>query len=206
MEAKKYRVMCWQPANFGFQDPFFVDIAPENGVIHNMMFYSRLKLYRGNDPTKNIRNIANSIYLAAIDDQEPDISFPQATPDMQKRLLPIILDTFNKMRAEGKETTLTTILSAWETEKMAEEFLPASAKKDADAFERRERQKRSMFAAKHLPLHPQTPQEEQILQQKEEFISSARHHQTALERRAFQDAELNPIERMKAKMRQYDGD
>jgi hypothetical protein len=206
MEAKKYRVMCWQPSTSDFEDEIYADIAPENGVAHNMMFYSRLRLYRGNDPTKNICNIANSIYLSVIDNQEPDISFPQATPDMQKRLLPIILDTFNKMRAEGKETTLTTILSAWETEKMAEEFLPASAKKDADAFERRERQKRSMFAAKHLPLHPQTLQEEQILREEEEFISSARHHQEAIKHRAAQDAELNPIERMKAKMRQYDGD
>jgi hypothetical protein len=203
MEEKKYRVMCWQPANFGFQDPFFVDIAPENGVIHNMMFYSRLKIYRGSNPHKNIKNIGGSIYISVIENQEPNVVFQQADEFDRKRLLPQILQTYYQMRADNKETTLSAIISAWEAEKMAEEFLPPWAKKDKIDFEQRERRKRHEFMQKHSP---QTPQEEQIIHEEKEFISSVRHHQEAMEHRAAQDAAIDPIERMKAKMRQYDGD
>lgn len=204
MEAKKYRVICWQPSTSRIDDEIFVDIAPENGVIHNMMFYSRLKLYRGNDPKKNIIDRAKSVYLCVKDEKkEPEIVFEQMTDVSHERLIPLIIDAYKKMREDGRESTLSNILSAWETERMAEEFNSLSAKKDAEAYEKREKARRMRFAEKH---NPQTPQEERRYQNEEEFSAAIMRRQIAMQNQAQRDAAQDPISRMKEKMRQYEGD
>lgn len=203
MELKKYRVLCWQPADARIEDPVFIDIAPENGVIHNMMFYSRLKLYRGTNPNKNIKNIAGSIYLSVSGEKEPEVTFTQSSPDMQRRLLPQILNTYKKMHEAGKETTINSMISVWEAEMMSDEFMSSDAKAEAKAFEHRTQKRRNLFSLKH-PV--KTFQEERIQEEKIEFISSLNRRRSAMEHRASQDSEINPIERMRQRMRQYDGD
>ena len=212
MSIKQYRVICWQPSTSRLEDEIFVDIAPRFTVIHNMMFYSRLKLFRGNDPHKNIVSLAGSVYLNDIDGKNIDIDFSQRTDVARERLIPLILDAYHKMCAEGKETTLSAIIGAAEAEQMADEFRSESAKRDAEIFEKRERARRQIFALKHSPKDsqtshfPQTPQEERILQNNKELIDSVSRKQNAMIERANRDAKQDPIARMKEKMKQYSGD
>ncbi len=204
MSIKQYRVICWQPSTSSVEDEIFVDIAPRFEVTHNMMFYSRLKLFRGNDNNKKIVSLAGSVYLNDIEPKHDiDIVFSQITDVPQRRLIPIILDAYKKMRSEGKETTLQETVSAWQAEQMSEEFRSDKAKQDAEIFERRERERRQKFADKHLS---QTPKEETEQQHEEEFSGLSARKRNAMIDRARRDAIQDPISRMKAKMKQFSGD
>lgn len=112
--SKKYRVICSKER---FKDDIIVDIAPAQGVIHDMILTSRKK-----ENTK-LEDYAGSIYLTDIEGQEPEIVFGtfKAKTDnvpvrkspmylyyesLAKELTPKIVQTFKKMKAAGKESTL----------------------------------------------------------------------------------------------------
>ncbi len=203
MNVKKYRVLCWQPSDSRIEDEVFVDIAPEDGVIHNMIFYSRMKLFRVSYPDKKIVNRAGSVFLSVVDDNEPEIVFEQATDISKDRLIPLILKTFKKMKEQNTESTLGFTISAWEAEKMAEEFLSQDYKDDVERFTEKERRHRSAFVEKH---YPQSIQEEQILNKENDFAQVFARREIAMSEQAARDAIQNPIERMKEKMQRYSGD
>lgn len=116
MSRKQYRVICSKER---FKDEVIIDIAPADGVIHDMIFASRQK------ENPKLENYAGSIYLTDIEGQEPEITFGKfkfsAQQDnvstrkspmymyyesLAKELTPKIMQTFNKMKAAGKEATL----------------------------------------------------------------------------------------------------
>ena len=216
MEKKEYRVICWQPSSSSLSDEIFADIVPADGVIHNMIFYSRLQIFRGNQPNLMIRDIAKSIYLNVINEGEPKIVFAQETAVSQERLRTIILQTYKKMKEAGQNSTLPYVLSAPETERYADKIKEQQQEKDKqqqkllgqkvketdeEIFMRREREKRGIFAQKHQAHlnYPQTPQEERMQQNQENFIQSCKRHQIAQAMHEIIDAKTNPITRLKQK-------
>ena len=94
IKKEEYRVICWQPATSSLDDQIFADIVPANGVIHDMIFYTRLKLMRGNESAMTIRDIAKSIYLNVIGNNEPEITFAQSTIVSKEQLRSVILKTY----------------------------------------------------------------------------------------------------------------
>ncbi len=116
MSSKQYRVICTKER---FKDEIIIDIVPSDGVIHDMLLAGRQK------ENPKLENYAGSVYLTEIDGQEPEIVFgkfnlaerqknPPArkTPmylyyeSLAKELTPQILQTFYKMKANGKESTI----------------------------------------------------------------------------------------------------
>ena len=191
-------------ADSRIEDEVFIDIAPENGVIHQMMFYSRLKLLREENPKKTIINRAGSVHLSVNEKtDELNIEFKQHTDIPQEKLIPLIVSAYKQMRSQGMESTLPAIISNCDAEKMAEEFICESAKKDIETFEKKERERRLRFAQKHSA---QTPQEERLQQNIEESFIKSEHRETAIINRAKLDAKQDPVARMKEKMSRYSGD
>jgi hypothetical protein len=204
MNIKHYRVVCWQPLSSKIDDEVFVDIAPAARVIHDVVFYSRLKVLREENPQNDIVDRAGSVYIMDIDDQkEIDIIFDQDPEISRERLIPIIWKTYKRMRSKGEETTLPRILSMRETEKMAAEHRANKAENKAENSDEKEIENIQKFKQKHVA---RTPQEEQMLLNKEKSAVAAMRKKNALIDRANRDAQQNPILRMKEKMKQYSGD
>lgn len=216
MKKKEYRVICWQPSSSSLNDEIYADIVPAEGVIHDMIFYSRLQIFRGNQPNLMIRDVAKSIYLNVINEDEPEIVFAQETEVSHERLRQIILQTYKKMKEAGKNSTLPYVLSAPETEIYADQIKEQQQEKnkqqqkllgreiketDEEIFMRREREKRGIFARKHQSHlnYPQTPQEEQMMQNQENFIQSCKRRKIAQAMHEIIDAKTNPITRLKQK-------
>ena len=81
MEVKKYKVVCSQPK---FSDEIYIDIAPDNGVIHDQIFFSRMLLHRqvNNHP---LSRLFGSIYLQEINnDISVEFPKPQARKDSRQ--------------------------------------------------------------------------------------------------------------------------
>ena len=66
MEKKEYRVVCSEER---WTNKIFIDIAPANGVIHDMIYAAR----KAKNP--NVSNLAGSVYLSHVDGMEPEIEF-----------------------------------------------------------------------------------------------------------------------------------
>lgn len=116
MSRKQYRVICSKER---FKDDLIIDIAPADGIIHDMIMASRKR------ENPKLENYAGSIYLTDIEGQEPEITFGKFKFSAQqnnapvrkspmymyyeslaKELTPKIIQTFNKMKAAGKKATL----------------------------------------------------------------------------------------------------
>lgn len=116
MSRKQYRVICSKER---FKDDVIIDIAPADGVIHEVIFASRKK------ENPKLENYGGPIYLTDIDGQKPEITFgdfklseqlvnapARKSPmymyyeSLARELTPKIVETFNKMKAAGKEATL----------------------------------------------------------------------------------------------------
>lgn len=210
MEIKKYRVVCSQPK---FSDEIYIDIAPDSGIIHDQIFFSRIQMHKQID-NHPLSRLYGSIYLQDCDG-EISVEFPKPqarknTPDYEgiiKRyteLEPKIVERYKEMRKAGVESTLFvySIDQMFETseDKMAE----------GDAFERKRREKMqaishkapSDYRLKHAgQLSPSSYQEERILLEKEKFA--------AIRERRIESEHKRATETMSAWQRfqaQYSGD
>lgn len=211
MDAKKYKVVCSQPR---FSDKIYIDIAPENGVIHDQIFFSRIQLHRQTDNTP-LERLYGSIYLQDVNGEiTVEFPTPQArknSPEyegIQRRYAELkvkIVDRYNKMIAAGQESTLNVV----GVNQMFE--LSEFKNVEAAAFERRRREKMkklgilsedSSYKEKHAEeLSPRTPQEEKYLQNKENF--------EAVRKRRLRGEQKRSTETMPAWLRfqkQYSGD
>lgn len=180
MELKKYKVVCSQPK---FSDEIYIDIAPDSGVIHDQIFFSRMQLHKQVD-NKPLSRLYGSIYLQDYNG-EITVTFPtpqarKNTPDYENikrrydKLEQKIVERYKLMRKNNRETTLFlySLNQMFETsaEKIAE----------GDAFECRRREKMkaisakfsSNYAQKHAQqIYAQSYQEERIIQEKENFAA-----------------------------------
>lgn len=187
MDIKKYRVVCSQPQ---MSDEIYIDIAPENGVIHDQIFFSRLQLHR-QENGQPLHKLCSPIYLqdnnGEILVEFPPIDAQVNTPDYEKQqqkyntLEPKIIERYRNMRDSGKESTLFI----YGIDQMAAKQLDRSAQKTADVSVGAENNADNEFIRKHShQIYPQTPQEERILKQKEEFISVRVRRITGEQKRA----------------------
>lgn len=178
--VKKFKVVCSQPK---FSDDVYIDIAPDSGVIHDQIFFSRIQLHKQTSG-QPLSRLFGSIYLY---DDNGDISVEFPKPQSRKDspiyqgvmrqysfLEPQIVDTYRKMLQAGMESTLFVY--------GVNEMFEMSAEKnaEAEAFERRRREKMRQIAEqtegsasykqKHAAqISPQTPQEEFRLMQNQRF-------------------------------------
>ena len=210
MEVKKYRVVCSQSK---FSDEIYIDIAPDSGIIHDQIFFSRIQLNKQFD-NQPLSRLYGSIYLQ---DCNGNISVefpkPQArkdTPDYEgimkryNELEPKIIKRYEAMKKSGEESTLFV----YGIDKMFEMSKDRIA--EGDAFERKRREKMqsvadktsSEYRQKHAEqLSPHSFQEERILMEKEKFLASRERRIEGEQKRAH--------ETMPAWMRfqrQYSGD
>ncbi len=210
MEVKKYRVVCSQPK---FSDEIYIDIAPDSGIIHDQIFFSRIQLHKQVD-NHPLSRLYGSIYLQ---DCNGDISVefpkPQArknTPDYEgiiKRyteLEPKIIERYEAMKKSGEESTLF-VYGIDQMFEMSEDKIS-----EGDAFERKRREKMqaishrtpSEYRQKHAgQLSPSSYQEERILLEKEKFA--------AIRERRIEGEQKRATETMSAWQRfqsQYSGD
>ena len=148
MEVKKYRVVCSQPK---FSDKIYIDIAPDSGIIHDQIFFSRIQLHKQVD-NHPLYRLYGSIYLQ---DCNGDISVefpkPQArknTPDYEgiiKRYTELetkIVERYQEMKKTGEESTLF-VYSINQMFEMSEDKIS-----EGDAFECKRRKK--MQAISHI--------------------------------------------------------
>lgn len=180
MDVKKYRVVCSQAQ---FSEEVYIDIAPDNGVIHDQIFFSRIQLHKQID-NQPLSRLYGSIYL---NDNNGNITVefpaPQAkkdSPDYEAikkqydALEPKIVRRYQQMVASGQETTLFV----YSINQMFE--LSESKNAEVESFARKRRakmreveEKTSKYSEKHaLELKhefPQTLQEEQRLRQEKLF-------------------------------------
>lgn len=181
MEIKKYRVVCSQPK---FSDDIYIDIAPDDGIIHDQIFFSRIMLHKqiNNQP---LSRLYGSIYLndnnGEIEVEFPKLKVRKNAPDYeaaQKRMAGLgvkIIERYRKMKDEGQESTLYV----YGIDQMFE--MSESKNAEADAFERKRRAKMrkveiktaSEYRKKHAEqLFPHSFQEERIQMEKEKFNAS----------------------------------
>ena len=195
MEIKKYKVVCSQPK---FSDEIYIDIAPDHGIIHDQILFSRIILHRqiSNEP---LSRLYGSIYLT---DNNGDISVEFPKPQSRKGT-PIyeglmrqysffflqIVESYRKMRQAGSESTLLVC--------SIDQMFELSERKnaEADAFERKRREKMRMieektqkhddYKQKHAhQLWPQTPQEEERMKMEEQLSASQRRRIAGEQKRA----------------------
>lgn len=180
MELKKYKVVCSQPK---FSDEIYIDIAPDSGVIHDQIFFSRIQLHKQID-NKPLSRLYGSIYLQDCNG-EITVSFPtpqarKNTPDYEgikrryAQLEQKIIERYKNMRQDGRETTLF-LYSVNQMFEMSEDKIA-----EGDAFERRRREKMKSVSVKTSPdylqkhaeqLSPQSYQEERMIQEKAKFVA-----------------------------------
>ena len=195
MEIKKYKVVCSKPR---FSDTIFIDIAPDSGVIHDQIFFSRIQLYKqpGAQP---LDHLYGSIYLQDING-EVSVEFPEPqarknSPDYAgiikeyDKLRPQIINRYREMCEIGQDSTLFI----YGINDMFE--LSAEKNAEAKAFERRRCEKMKAVAQKtsvavnykqkHLTqIYPQTPQQERMLKKQEIFAQAQRHRIVSEQKRA----------------------
>ncbi|MBR1398683.1 MAG: hypothetical protein IJ564_00705 [Alphaproteobacteria bacterium] len=196
MEKKEYRVVCSEER---WTNKIFIDIAPANGVIHDMIYAAR----KAKNP--NVSNLAGSVYLSHVDGMEPEIEFSVDgstkklseaelktkaehlnSPENRKygpgyayyiglysKLLPKIHETYQMMRKFGKESTISV----------------------GDSF--------AFFDIYDMPEYARNPQEERAIEEAERFKKMQRRRQYTLER---MKNDKDPVLQMKAKMKLYSGD
>lgn len=212
MEIKKNKVVCSQPK---FSDDIYIDIAPSDGIIHDQIFFSRIMLHRqiSNQP---LSRLYGSIYLQ---DDNGDVSVefpkPQAPKDspMYKGIInqysfleAQIIESYRKMRQSDSESTLKVC--------SVNQMFELSERKnaEADAFERRRREKMRMieektaktesYKQKHAEqIYPQTPQEEQRIKQEQQFASARLLRTVVEQKRAAQ-----PLAAWQRFQKNYSGD
>jgi len=180
MDFKKYKVVCSQPK---FSDEIYIDIAPDSGVIHDQIFFSRMQLHKQID-NKPLSRLYGSIYLQDCNG-EIIVSFPapevrKNTPDYEgiKRrydeLEQKIIERYKQMRENNRETTLFLYSVSQMFETSAEKIA------EGDAFERKRREKmkaisvktKSDYLQKHAEqLSPNSYQEERMIQEKAKFVA-----------------------------------
>lgn len=119
-ETKKYRVLCNKNKATG---TVFVDIAPEDNVIHNMIRYSRMRL----TSSHQLEDCGTgSVYMTVVDGREPEIDFSHSDPGVDKpaehqayvemceKLRPLILKTYQRMIDSGRQSTLYYMMNPTE--------------------------------------------------------------------------------------------
>ena len=196
MEIKKYKVVCSQPK---FSDDIYIDIAPDGGIIHDQIYFSRIMLHRqiSNQP---LCRLYGSIYLQ---DNNGDISveFPKPQAPKGSPMYRGIMNQYSFLEAQIKEsyrkmrqTDSESTLAVCSVNQMFE--LSERKNAEAEAFAKRRRERMQMIAEKTAkptdykqkhaaqiaPHFPQTPQEEQRLQQ-ERQIASARQLRVIVEQK-----------------------
>ena len=198
-EQKKYRILCNKER---FTDNVFVDIAPENGVTHDMMFYSRLQLYRMTSSQILEDCGTRSIYMTVTDGQEPEIDFSYSDPGVKKplehqsymkmcdRLRPMILKTYEKMIAAGRQSTLDHIMSPIEVENYKDTLTGNKATRGAQT---------------QTTEYARTPQEEECLRISSEFAQQQKRREACTAMHATLSKGLSPVELMRKRMSR-DGD
>ncbi len=195
MEIKKYKVVCSQPK---FSDEIYIDIAPDHGIIHDQILFSRIMLHRqiSNEP---LSRLYGSIYLT---DNNGDVSVEFPKPQSRKGtplyegvmrqysfLEPQIVDSYRKMRQSGSESTLLVC--------SIDQMFELSERKnaEADAFEKRRCEKMRMieeqtqktgdYKQKHAQqLWPQTPQEEERMKMERQFSAAQKRRIAGEQKRA----------------------
>lgn len=179
MDIKKYRVVCTKPE---MSDDIYIDIAPDSGVIHDQIFFSRLQLNRqtGGQP---MHRLYGSIYLED-NNGELSVDFPpiqakEGTPDYDKKqkefaaLKPRIIECYQNMREAGMESTLFI----YDIDQMFEKTAEIVAISETD----------NSYMRKHFKqLAPQNPQEEKLARQREEF-NAVRQRRIASEQKRMTD-------------------
>lgn len=212
MEIKKYKVVCSQPK---FSDEIYIDIAPDKGIIHDQIYFSRIQLHR-EISQQPLSRLYGSIYLQD-DNGEVSVEFPK--PQARKnspeydgiirqysKLEPKIIARYRQMRENDNESTLPVC----SVNQMFE--LSESKNAEADAFERRRRAKMQFieeqtgkttdYKQKHVTqITPQTPQEEQRMRQAEKF-AAARERRVVVEQKRAQE----PLAAWQRFQKQYSGD
>ena len=215
MEVKKYKVVCSQPK---FSDEIYIDIAPDKGIIHDQIFFSRIQLHRETSQ-QPLARLFGSIYLQEINN-DISVEFPKPparkdSPEyfsilkQQKELEPQIIERYRKMRQSGRESTLF-VCSVNQMFELSEE-----KNAEADAFERKRRAKmqfiaeqtetptdyKQKHAAQLMSQEPQTPQEEQRVRQAQKF-AAARERRLVVEQKRAQD----PLAAWQRFQKEYSGD
>lgn len=208
-QQTKYRIICSKER---FSDHPIIDIAPENGVTHDMMFYSRLQLYRTTSAGILEDYGTRSIYMTVIDGQEPEIDFSYADPGKKKvlehqayvkmcdKLRPLILKTYEEMIATGRGSTLEHIMSAVEAENYKDTLNTGNS-----SFKNfKEKHFADLYRSKtHEPA--QSIQEEETLRICGEFAEQRKHREACNEMHAILDQKMSPLERMQQRLSR-DGD
>ena len=197
MEIKKYKVVCSQPK---FSDDIYIDIAPDHGIIHDQIFFSRIMLHK-QISSQPLSRLYGSIYLQ---DNNGDISVEFPKPQSRKGtpiyegvmrqysfLEPQIIDTYRKMLQTNSESTLLVC--------SIDQMFELSERKnaEAEAFERKRREKMRMieektqkpadYKQKHAEqIYPQTPQEEHRMEMERQFSAAKERRIVAEQKRAAQ--------------------
>lgn len=215
MEIKKYKVVCSQPK---FSDEIYIDIAPDSGIIHDQIFYSRNLLHRQTSH-QPLSRLYGSIYLQ---DNNGKISVEFPAPQARKgspdydgimkqyaELEPKIVARYQEMINSGQETTLFVC-------SVSQMFEPSELNNtEADAFEQKRRAKMrqieeltaksTSYKQKHeaqtAPKAPQTLQEEEHQQQIAEFTGIRRRRIAGEQKRAS-----TPLAAWQRFQKQYSGD
>ena len=196
MGIKKYKVVCSKPQ---FSDEVYIDIAQSSGIIHDQIFFSRIQLHNkiSNQP---LSRLYGSVYLTD-DNGEVSVEFP--CPQVRKdspeyagikkqyaELEPKIIERYRRMIEGGQQTTLFV----YNVSDMFE--LSESKNKEAQAFEEKRRRrmvaveqkigKSFSYKTKHLSQisYPQTPQQEEMLKQNEQFKAAKNRRVAGIKKRA----------------------
>ena len=215
MEIKKYKVVCSQPK---FSDEIYIDIAPDKGIIHDQIYFSRIMLHRQTDK-QPLSRLYGSIYLQD-NNGEISVEFPRPqvrkiSPDYQgimkqyADLEPKIVARYKKMLENEQESTLFVC--------SVNQMFELSEQKNAEAaaFEKKRREKmrkidentaasvdyKHKHAAQITGRPPLTLQEEERLRMSEQF-ASAQERRVSGEQKRAQD----PLAAWQRFQKQYSGD
>jgi len=213
IKMKKYRVVCSKPQ---FANNIYVDIAPENGTTHEQIFFSREQLHKRSGGEK-LELITGSVYLQ---DNNGLINIDFPSPNVpKKRYLEYnaVMRLYESLKKEIITAYETMIKSGYEqTLDVYSPNMMMAIKNEQDeqinAYNKR-RQQQIGYAEKHIHKinsqasnFPQNLQQENNLWQMTEFSLSCKRRVASTQNRARQDAQTDPILRMKIKQMQYSGD
>lgn len=170
---KTYKVVCTKPE---LSDDIYIDIAPSEGIIHEQIYFSRMQLHRQQNSAP-LKRFGGQIYLHD-NDGNITIEFPNADKEIKDRyddsayakLEERILRRYQQMRLACLDSTLFVY-------NIDEMFDIIERKKDiAESVSYKEKHRQQ--------LYPQSPQEERLLQQADEFIAIQEHRIIAEQKRA----------------------
>lgn len=196
MYKEEYRVVCSKPQ---FSNEIFIDIAPCQGTTHDQIFFSRQKIYRLTD-NRQLERLFGSIYLQDIDGKIK-IDFPtdvkNNTDYLQQHYDELHLQIINCYR-QMKDSLQNSTLHIYDSTQINAQLTHKSKFIN------------NPYIQKHCskcPInYPQNLQQEQLYKEREAFNAVSYRRKIAQNNRALLDSIQDPIERMKAKMQQYDGD